>query len=133
MYPYTINGKKYHVNSQASPPDTGNDTSKIKYYIIVMLEEKNLYSNTHIKELQKTKANSFIFIVLIVCCGSLVVLALIMCLVSRTSRRIIFSIDVMTKYTNELKKAPDLATKIKTIEKISKEDSLFKKISKRYD
>jgi len=72
----------------------------------------------------------FIYVLLIVCGGFLFVLALIMCVVSRMSRRITLSIDVMTKYTNELKKAPDLASKIKTIEKISNEDPLFKKISK---
>jgi len=72
------------------------------------------------------------YILLTVFSGFILVITIIMLLVRRTSQRITSSIDVMTEYTNELKKAPDIATKRLTIDRISL-DPQFVKISKRYE
>jgi len=125
VYDYEINGIKYNSYSQAVPSDTDGDRSLIKFYLFFIIQADNSYEKEYVTAIKKDLYVKFLLIESILGGGFIIVLVLIVFLVNRTARRITVSIDVMTEYTNELKKAPDLASKIALIDKISKDDPLF--------
>ena len=72
---------------------------------------------------------TFIFIIFIVGIGFACVLTIIIIVALRTANRITKNIDVMTKFTNELKRATDITKKRDIINSMG-DNELFKKVSK---
>ena len=94
-----------------------------------MIPDEVSYAYDYITDLDSKKFTTFIFILLIVAIGFACVLTIIIIFALRTAYRITKNIDVMTKFTNELKRATDITKKRNIIESMG-ENELFKKVSK---
>ena len=94
-----------------------------------MIPEDKSYAYSFISDTNYERMMTFIYILFIVGIGFACVLTIIIFFALRTANRITKNIDVMTKFTNELKRATDITKKRNIIESMG-ENELFKKVSK---
>lgn len=118
VFNYTINDVTYVSYSQAVPPDT-KDQSEIQYWLFFFLPKDESYAAEAKIGVDEDFQSVFQMIVLIVCGGLLLAVAIIMFFVYRTAKKITQAIDVMTDFTNRLKKATDVASKREIIREMS--------------
>ena len=128
---FTINGSTYQSYSQAVPPDTDGDESKIRYWLFFFVKSDNSFAKEPIEQLDSIFRYIFFFILVIVACGFVATLGLIMLIVYLTSRKITKAFGVINNYTTKLKTATDVTKKKSEIESLNQEP-LFSKISEQY-
>lgn len=131
VFEIVIDGKDYQIYSQAVPSEkiTGMDA---KYYLFFLIETENSYASDQIASVKQAFTGILLGVLMIVLTGFMVVLAIIIFIALRTSWRITTAIDVMTRYTQKLKKAPNVDAKIEIIDEISG-DPHFVKISEKFE
>lgn len=125
-----IDGVEYEIYSQAVP-QSATVKSQVKFYFIFMIEKEQSYAAEMMADVSKNFNVMLFLIVVTVLSGFLVVIALIMTVGMRTSSNITNAIDIITEYTERLKKATNVEGKQAIIGEIS-QNKLFIEIGKKW-
>ena len=112
-------------------PSTAKTHKEVQFFLFFLIESNQSYASAQIAEIEEQNRATIILITIIILSGFSAVLAANLFIAMRTAGGITNAIDVMTKYTNLLKMAPNVEGKRKIIAEISN-DSLFVKTSEVY-
>ena len=131
MFTSEINGIEYQIYSQAVPP-AATQIHEVQFYLFFLIEKDKSYASAQITEIEFQNRGVFLTIVIIILFGFIAVLIANLYIALRTANSITQAIDVMTEYTNRLKRATNVDGKRKIIAQISN-DALFIKTSEVFE
>ena len=125
VFPVTIDEVDYQIYSQSVPGDPDSWPNMVKFYLFFLIEADQSYASEDIADISSAFTTMLFWVVIIVLSGFLISLSLIIFTALKTARNITSAIADITRYTQSLKKAPNVDSKKAIIKEISKEPSLL--------